>query len=1385
MTEAQRVADYFVVVGSDNLQNPVADTDTLEPITDLTVIFKSKGESPPPGYKCIDLTPTGLVADLNAGSIRSDSCFLCYKRGSDKPPLTDVGVMYEGKQRLMPSCAIIYKTPSDLVANVNNSTNMRIFITYRRAAPQFAHSKLAVTDICVVIASKGEKPPHAFNLIQKNLNQGLVGSDVYLCYRKSLARTNSMSYKAEIVSRYPLEDHTEFPLPDSVPLFCLPIGAVVECWPASARPPLPIFSTFALTDLKGGKIYAAGITFFEELPEESYSVEVQEMLSNQEQSHKGEKFIIHTNKCICLLSHYPFFDAFRKFLLAIYRLSISGSQSVPLERYISNFMTNIPFPTPDRPRVQVYMTHESFFLQEPSHGPLPISGASHSALLRCLGSDNVLILLYCALTEQKILIHSLRPALLTSVGEALTSLLFPFIWQCPYIPLCPLALADMLSAPCPFIYGIDSRFFDRGSPPDDVTCVDLDTNMITQATQDVKEPREITWRLLPKKPGKVLKDRLDDIFELLIHVDNEEVDRAVDMAPIDTDGHSARTMKEKLELDIQETFLRFHATILKGYRQFLLPITTRPTMESCDISKIFDLQGFLKSRPREYQRFFFSLTKTQLFSHFVQQRFYVSTNDSLLAFFDDCTEKCESSKPLLKQNTVAPNHRTVVCTPPDSSGLPKNEIYEYLRFPKLRAELFHQDGSTSHLKPSANPRTPPRSPAVTRTLNERNLCTMSAKKQSNSPTLWARCLLGHCFAIWFIHLPAYVKSHHNKKKVLLSAFEVLQRMAEQKAQLPDEVCFRVLMQLAGQFGHPALAVKVLFEMKRQNITANAITWGYYHRAVIDGTWTSDHKSAKELWRKLRNILKSTAAFKRGLKTPDLMSFHGSSENIGKGPNVQETASEGTCSDAGYSSLVSMEDLSRTQPVAGGLSEFSSEFPEMPSKDEEHHAVFSKGHRRVHSASEMTEPEIELGNADSDTAGGSTYPWFQRKPLVRHLSETSIGSNLSDSPGSNQIIISGSWQDPYQLPVGSYDSFDESEFRYPLRHQADIAFEAMMGTSQLCKNCARIMYDEEIMGGWSADDSNWNTVCPFCQESQVPSLQVKVKDYRGLQSKVCSTSSLNSEPASAGQSLSNAIEIARDDACETSSLLGRDNPDSLPLSPPVSSMMQSGKSSNPISIKNKRLPRDLILSSSAPTSASSSPLPGHRNSPRQQFYRVRKSSSSSSLTVFVAGAPEEKPPIYVPYLSPLVLRKELENLLINNGDIALQECDIVKNKPILFWNLVWYFKRLGLGSHLTDLVLQSYKTLEKTTEEQSRSGSRVIVSTSWDNERQSDGNHISLYMLWSLPEHQRDSFADKRLPTRSLLKVVSSHIQENDVQTPMKILLDERHRQQQIDPTIQW
>lgn len=59
-----------------------------------------------------------------------------------------------------------------------------------------------------------------------------------------------------ILNRYPLEDHENFPLPESVPMFCLPMGATIECWSAKAQHPLPVFSTFILTGAAGEQVRA-------------------------------------------------------------------------------------------------------------------------------------------------------------------------------------------------------------------------------------------------------------------------------------------------------------------------------------------------------------------------------------------------------------------------------------------------------------------------------------------------------------------------------------------------------------------------------------------------------------------------------------------------------------------------------------------------------------------------------------------------------------------------------------------------------------------------------------------------------------------------------------------------------------------------------------------------------------------------------------------------------------------------------------------------------------------------------------------------------------------------------------------------------------------------
>ena len=51
-----------------------------------------------------------------------------------------------------------------------------------------------------------------------------------------------------------MTDYEDFPLPESSPLFCLPLGVCVEHWGTSCQFPLPTFSTFILTNSFGNKV---------------------------------------------------------------------------------------------------------------------------------------------------------------------------------------------------------------------------------------------------------------------------------------------------------------------------------------------------------------------------------------------------------------------------------------------------------------------------------------------------------------------------------------------------------------------------------------------------------------------------------------------------------------------------------------------------------------------------------------------------------------------------------------------------------------------------------------------------------------------------------------------------------------------------------------------------------------------------------------------------------------------------------------------------------------------------------------------------------------------------------------------------------------------------
>ncbi|XP_071449879.1 DENN domain-containing protein Crag isoform X2 [Hetaerina americana] len=873
--DERRVADYFVVAGlpKENPQ-PLDDfsrdgahlkpTHNQAPITDVTVIFRSLGERCPQGFTCIDTTPSGQSGDLNHGSIRSPEVFLCYRRGRDKPPLVDIGVMYEGKERLMADSEVVLSTPSGLAANVNNS-GAKIFVTYRRAPESMPCNELVVTDICVILANKGETAPHAFCMIEKTLNKGMVGSDVYLCYKKSMNRANLLSYKPGILARYPHIDHANFPFPESVPMFCLPMGSTVECWPAKATQPRPIFSTFVLTVSDAAeKVYGSAVTFYERYPPEKLSVDQQKEFNFEVLSENTKT--VNVNKCICLLSHWPFFDTFEKFLTFLFEMTSNGPHTVPIERYISYFLEDIPFPSPQRPSILIQLSATyKILLMQPEDLPLPRSGASFRLMLTNLGPDNCLIVLLCALTEQKLLVHSLRPDVLTAVAEAISMIIFPFKWQCPYIPLCPLGLADVLHAPLPFLIGVDSRFFDLYDPPPDVNCVDLDTNNITMC----EEKKSLTVKILPKKPARFLRSSLQKSYENLSQqLRSMQLNKDDDSSK---DGSIDREFLKKrkehiMELEIQGAFLRFMATILKGYRAYLLPITKAPTVGTTDPNSLFDLHGFLRSRDKNHHKFFNMVMKTQMFIRFIEERSFVSDMDASLAFFDECTEKVDSDDAdsrLLELDESHQSERTVFIMPPEPHGLPPGEKYSYENF-TLNNMLFSQKDVKNYLSVGGRLSAPfPGSPLARRTKHEIKSAQKLARKHAPSPELWAKCLLGTCYSLWFIHLPSFVMLSPSKASCLRTAYELLVKIQKIKLQPTDEVCYRVMMQLCGVYSHPVLAVKLLFEMKRHGIQPNALTYGFYNRAVLEAAWPSDMTNSSQLlWNKLRNVIFGVALFRQ-------------------------------------------------------------------------------------------------------------------------------------------------------------------------------------------------------------------------------------------------------------------------------------------------------------------------------------------------------------------------------------------------------------------------------------------------------------------------------------------------------------------------------------------
>ncbi|XP_064482372.1 MAP kinase-activating death domain protein-like [Ornithodoros turicata] len=341
---------------------------------------------------------------------------------------------------------------------------------------------------------------------------------------------NGVVQTPELLRRYPIEDHQDFPLPPDVVFFCQPEGCVfVGPKRTSLRESTPF--VFSLTEKDTSRVrYGICVNFYRPIDRKGKTDSTTEKKNSL--------------TSLCAISHHPFFSTFRGCLFTLRKLIDSSHEKILVTsraksasresvwnvlmgrvtenlssmvldqvREIETWMLKLlscPVPVPGKTRVEVDIL--------PSSDPLVFALPDHTRFslvdfplhlpLELLGVDTCMKVLTCIILEHKLVLQSRDYNALSMSVMAFVTMIYPLEYMFPVIPLLPTCMASaeqLLLAPTPYIIGVPATFFKFKRSfrlPDDVWLVDLDSNSV------LKPPGVEDLPSLPDPEGTYLLNHL-------------------------------------------------------------------------------------------------------------------------------------------------------------------------------------------------------------------------------------------------------------------------------------------------------------------------------------------------------------------------------------------------------------------------------------------------------------------------------------------------------------------------------------------------------------------------------------------------------------------------------------------------------------------------------------------------------------------------------------------------------------------------------------------------------------------------------------------------------------------------------------------------------------
>ncbi|KAL9256163.1 DENN domain and WD repeat-containing protein [Drosera capensis] len=481
-----------------------------------------------------------------------------------------------------------------------------------------------------------------------------IGSDIRTLDENKGFHGTGFRYLPSLLDQFPPFNHTLYhPPPPQLPTCVLPAG--VEFYPSGfdSKDPSthPRSYPIVLTEGDGSKIYVSCIAFRD--PVEDDILEAYRIPSNS-----------YADKCICLVSRLPSFGVLRCVLEEIFALCFSPTGGCkPLWDVIAFLVSNVPLPTPGKARILFSVENCLLSVDAPSKEGLPHADISFQSLVQCLDVDNLIKLFTAVLLERRILLRSNKYSLLTLVSEAICHLIYPFRWQHVYIPLLFFSGVEYIDAPTPYMMGLHSGVDTYGLSMDGVVIVDLEHNRIT------------TTEEIPPIPEPELSFLRGEILELLYPniVAIDQLTLGLGKSTQKYSGCVSRSWDEEHNLQLRLIFLKFFASILSGYRNFVENTATH----------VFNNQAFLKKRSRSTNQppdpMISQFLESQGFMDYIERSIgSEENNNNLLDKLQDAIGRGQTPESILPSSHI----EAEIITISDPAEISDSETrYTYNRFP--------------------------------------------------------------------------------------------------------------------------------------------------------------------------------------------------------------------------------------------------------------------------------------------------------------------------------------------------------------------------------------------------------------------------------------------------------------------------------------------------------------------------------------------------------------------------------------------------------------------------------------------------------------------------------------------------------------------------------